>query len=115
MLELHEFWNIQYDGKYQRRQNKCQGMNPLWFPQYSKSVSDGFADSEESLECYGHDQEALAGDGDVLDGVDEEGEEDGVDVGVDFRTVVSHDTEEEDHLNNSQGYQALRISNWTIE
>ena len=92
MFKLKEFWNI-YDYRNQNWWNdKGQGMDSLRFPQHSKSVSDWFAHSQESLKGNGHDQETLTGDSDVLDRIEEVREEKDVETGIVIKAVINHHT-----------------------
>ena len=73
---------------------------------YGQSLN-GSTDGEEPLEGNAHDDVCLAGHQDVLQRVEEVGEESDVDRGLEAEGVVQDDQEQEEDLHRGQRHQAL--------
>ena len=70
---------------------------------YGQSLN-GSTDGEEPLEGNAHDDVCLAGHQDVLQRVEEVGEEGDVDRGLEAEGVVEDDQEQEEDLHRGQGH-----------
>ena len=74
----------------------------------SISVSDWFPNSQKSFQSNGHDQEALKIYSNVFYWVQEVGEKENIDGGVDINKIVSNDDQQEQNIDDSKWDETLK-------